>query len=80
MQFDGSVIIQCTFVALRAWDKIEEQGKMSMSFIKIMQNPRETFTDWLHRLTSTINTAILDPDKKQILFETLAVEYANGEY
>jgi hypothetical protein len=45
MQFDGSVIIQCTFVALRAWDKIEEQGKMSMSFIKIMQNPRETFTD-----------------------------------
>lgn len=46
-----------------------------MSFIKIMQSPRETFTDLLQRLT-----AILDPDEKQILIETLAFEYANADY
>lgn len=40
-----------------------------------MQSPRETFTDLLQRLT-----AILDPDEKQILIETLAFEYANADY
>jgi hypothetical protein len=49
MQCDDSIIIQCTLVALTAWDKVEEEGKRSMSFTKTMQSPRETFTDFFHR-------------------------------
>lgn len=41
-------------VAFRGWDKMEEQGKRSMSLTKTMQSPGETFTDFLHRLMSAI--------------------------
>ena len=47
MQFDDSIIIQCTLVALRAWDKVGKQGKSQRFFAKIMQSPRENFTNLL---------------------------------
>lgn len=50
MQFGEPIIVQYTSVVLRAWDEVEEQVKWSMSFTKIMPSPRETFTDFLHRL------------------------------
>lgn len=31
IQFDDSIIIQYTLATLRAWDKVERQGEMSMS-------------------------------------------------
>lgn len=38
MQFDDSVITQCT---LRAWDnKMEELGQRSMSFTESIQSPK----------------------------------------
>lgn len=52
---------------------MKEQGKKNpMSFTRIIQSPRETFTDLLHRLTSAISRAISDPDARQVLIEALA--------
>jgi hypothetical protein len=42
-----------------------------------MQNPRETFSDFIYRLTSTINKAI--SEMRWILIETLAFEHASKE-
>lgn len=47
MQLDDSIVIQCTLVALRAWDKVGKQGKSQRFFAKIMQSPRENFTNLL---------------------------------
>jgi hypothetical protein len=33
-------------VALRAWDKVEDPGKKSTSFTKIIQGSGEAFTDF----------------------------------
>lgn len=74
-----TLIIQCTLVALRTWNKVEERGKSSMSFTKIMQSPRETFTNFLHRLTYAMDRAISDPDVRQVLIEPLAFKNANAE-
>ena len=79
MQFGEPIIVQYTSVVLRAWDEVEEQVKWSMSFTKIMPSPRETFTDFLHRLMWALNTAISGPDMKRVLIETLTFEYANVE-
>ena len=32
MQFDETIFIQCTLVALRAWDKLEEKGNWSVIY------------------------------------------------
>lgn len=77
MQLDDSIITQCTLVALRK--NVKEQGKRSMSLTVIMQSPREMFTDFLHRFTSTVNRVISDPHAKQVLIETLVVKNANLE-
>ena len=74
MQFDDSIIMQQTLVALRARDKVEEQGKKSLSFTNIMQSSRETFIDFLHRLMSAINREMSDPDAKWVLIEILALK------
>lgn len=55
MPFDGSIIAQCTLVAFRARYKIEEKWKGSIPLTKIMQDSREPFTDFLHRLISALN-------------------------
>lgn len=68
MQFDDSIIMQQTLVALRARDKVEEQGKKSLSFTNIMQSSRETFIDFLHRLMSSINNLKLDPDERRAIY------------
>ena len=44
--------------ALNAWDQIEEIGKKAESFTKVIQSPKETFTDFLHRLTTAMSTMV----------------------
>jgi hypothetical protein len=43
---------------------MEKQGKMSMSFKKIMEIPREMFTDFLRGLSSVINMVISYPEER----------------
>lgn len=79
-QFDGSTIIQSTLVALRAWDKVDYQEKISLSFTNIMQIPRGAFTDFSYRLIFALIREILDANEKWILIETLPFENTNVEH
>lgn len=54
----------CHLATLNAWDKVEESGKKSESFTKIIQGPKEAYTDILQRLTSDINR-IVYPEVRQ---------------
>jgi hypothetical protein len=48
---------------------IEEPGGKSASFMKVIQEPTETFTNFLHRLGSAVKRAISDPETRQLLIE-----------
>lgn len=78
MQPNDSIIIKCNLVALRTRDKVVEQVKRSITFTKTTQSTRETFSDFLYRLMSTMCRAISDPDVKQVLIKTSAFNNANG--
>ena len=66
-------------MALRAWDKVEDPGKKSTSFTKIIQGSGEGFTYFCQRLVSSVNKVVSDPDERQVLIETLVYENANTE-
>lgn len=53
--YDGHILALCSAAALNAWDGTEGVGKKTESFTKVMQDPKETFTDFLQRLTSAVN-------------------------
>lgn len=57
---------------------MEEQGKKSMSFTKIMQSHSNCLTDFLHRLKASKRRAISIPDVRLVLTET-TFENANAE-
>ena len=48
--------------------------------MKVIQGTVDTFIDFLWRLDSAVNTAILDPETRQSLIEILAFENTNMEY
>ena len=54
----------CPMAASNAWNLIEEIGKKLESFTKVVQSPRETFTDFLHRLTSAVNRTVPDSEAR----------------
>lgn len=56
-----------------------EWGWESTSFTKAIEGSGEAFTEFLQRLGSTVNKAILDPKTRQSLIEILAFESANIE-
>lgn len=47
--------------------------------MKVIQGLINTFTDFLQRLGSAVNTAILDPETRQSLIEILTFENTNTE-
>ena len=53
------------FQALRAWDMIEEPGRKSNFFMKVIPGPTDALTDFLQRLGSAVNRAIADPETRQ---------------
>ncbi|KAL6067262.1 hypothetical protein STEG23_006100 [Scotinomys teguina] len=75
--YDDQAIILCRMAALNAWDRIEEAGKKIESFTKVKQGPKESFTDFLQRLTSAVNRMIPDIEARKIVAESLAFENAN---
>ena len=44
----------CHTEALNAWDKIQELGRRTESYIKVKQNLREPSSDFLQRLTKAV--------------------------
>ena len=54
---DGYTLALCHAADLDAWDRIEV-GKKIKSLTKVIQDPKETFTNFLQRLTSAVNRMI----------------------
>ncbi|KAL6092577.1 hypothetical protein STEG23_034346, partial [Scotinomys teguina] len=63
-------------VALNAWNRIQEIEKKIEPFAKVMQGPKETFTDFLQRLISAVNR-MPNSEARQIKIESLDFENAN---
>ena len=69
----------CSTAALNAWDRIQELGKRTESYIRLKQDQREPFTDFIERLTKAIQLGVTDPEARCILIESLTFENANLE-
>lgn len=59
-------------VGLNAWNKFKEIEKRSESFTKIIQGPKEAFTDSFQRMTSAVSRILSDSDIREILIKSLA--------
>ena len=69
----------CHLAALNAWDKVAEIGKRLEPFSQVMQCPKETLSDFLQRLTSSVERSMLDPSTRKSLIESLAFENVNAK-
>lgn len=65
--------------SLNARDKVAEAGKELEPFSQIVQGLKETFPDFLQRLSSTVERSISDPSARKAPIESLAFENANAE-
>ena len=63
--YDDHTLDLCDKAALNAWDRTGEIGKKIESFTKDIQGPKEIFTDFLQRLTSTVNRMIPNSEARQ---------------
>ena len=50
VQFEDAIIEKFHLSALKAWYKVEEPGKKSTSFTKIIQGFGEAFTDFFTKI------------------------------
>ncbi|XP_052610186.1 oxidized purine nucleoside triphosphate hydrolase isoform X1 [Peromyscus californicus insignis] len=76
--YDVQTLVLCRTAALNAWDRVEEPGKKTESFTKVIQGPKESFTDFLQRLTSAVQKMVPNSEASQIIIESLAFENANA--
>ena len=75
--YNEHILFLCHTVALNSWNKIQKPGKRIESYTKVMQGPRETFSDFLQRLTKVVHIGIAYPEDRQVLIESLTFENAN---
>jgi hypothetical protein len=45
-EFDDQTLVLCSLGDLNTWDKVGESGKVSEYFTKIIQSPKEAFSDF----------------------------------
>lgn len=74
-----AILQQCHTIALNSWDKFGQQGQSEL-FTEIIQGSNESFTNFLQRLTTALNTAISDPAARGILIESLALRVSLWMY
>ena len=69
-------IRQC---CLTAWDKIESKGQINTSFQKILQGPKEPYTEFLAHLQEALKWQITNSEVSDTIFQLLAYENANTD-
>ena len=62
---------------MNAWDRIEEVRKKTESLTKVIKGLKETFTDFLQRLT--VKRMIPNSEARQTIIDSLALENANSQ-
>lgn len=65
--------------SLNALDKVHESGETIKPYTKVVQGPRERFTEFLERLSTAVELQVTDSDSRRILIESLAYENANPQ-
>lgn len=75
--YDEETLAWCRLSALKAWDKVAESGKRLETFTQVIQGPKETFPDFLQRLTSAVERSVSDSAARKAIIESLAFENAN---
>ena len=65
--------------ALNSWDRTDEEGKKIGSFNKVIQSLKETFTDFIQILTSSISRIIPKSEARQKIIESLTFKNANSQ-
>ena len=77
--YNDHTLSLCTTAALKAWDRIQELGKGVESYLMVKKGQRETFSEFLQRLTRDVEISITDPEARHTIIESLAYENANTE-
>lgn len=65
IEYDDATVALCCTAAFSVWDKVEETGKGSEPFTKIIQGPMEAPSDcffFQQRLTSAINRRVSESE------------------
>jgi hypothetical protein len=63
--FGKETLALCRLAALKAWEA--ETGKTLQSFSQVIEGPKETFPDFLKRLTSAVERSISDLSARKAL-------------
>ena len=75
--YNEHILPLCHTEGLNVWDRIQEVGKRIELYIRVRQGQREPFSDFLQRLTKTVQIGVTDPEARGVLIESLAFENAN---
>ena len=54
----------CPSAAFNAWDRIQEPRNRTESYIMVKQGQRALFSDFLQRLTKTVQIEVTDPEAR----------------
>ena len=73
------ILSLCSTADLNVWDRIQESRKRTESYLSVKHDQRETFSDFLQRLTKAVQIGVTDPVARHELIEYLAYENANLE-
>ena len=65
--------------ALKAWDRILELRNIVESYLRVKQVQKKTFSDFLQRLTKTVQIGVTDSKAGHIIIESLAYKNVNLE-
>ena len=77
--YHGHILALYHTAALNAWDRIEEVRKNIEPFVKVIQDSKETITDFSQRMTSGVNRMIPNSKARQIIIESLTFENASSQ-
>lgn len=66
-------------ICLKAWEKIETEGKAPMSLQNILQGPQEPYSEFVARLQDAINKQVTNLQAGEIILQIVAYDNANGD-
>ena len=77
IRMNDQAIKQLRRCCLRAWEKIESKSQTSVSFQKVVQGPKEPYTEFIARLQEAISQQVTDAKAADVLLRLLAYDNAN---
>lgn len=75
---DGA-IEQLRCCCVRAWERIESQEEKCSSFQKVIQGPKEPYTDFIARLQKAVKRQKFNLEAVDTILQLLAYENANSD-